>query len=378
MNNIIHCARSGVPLFEVTTLCSNGWALLSYPHFHTFIHPVYNLPLDKAVKKLVVQLLDAEANNWLLTDSAIRDTGLTMSAIMYNLGVMWQPNPDALTHGRLIEPSLPDQATTIGCAGRLLELASWYHNETSKRMEFPLWKPSRSAGNLNWHGFSNWLNACFEIKEEWSTQRRRKEDKAMLDSTTEALKTVHLATVYKRIDIAKVWNWVSLQAADQRGKYPAGRQETLKNLFLKGDQEPEAWLPDDCDDLIEMVTDCCDIGNDIMFYIRQRTSSIRASINDFYGNFTLISDRRIDSDGGLSLTRNEQAAQDSLMGEYSDKLIGLTEAPAEPQLTDFPSRVHWLRAQAEWRILTKLFNSRSASSASAHRVVKSAGDCDAI
>ena len=176
MNNIVYCARSGVPLFEVNTLCSNGWALLSYPHFHTFVHPVYQLPLDKAVKKLVVQLLDAEANNWLLTDSAIRDTGLTMSAILYSLGAMWQPNADALEHGRYIEPSLPDQATTIGCAARLLELASWYHNETSKRITFPLWRPSKRSGNLNWHGFSNWLNACFEIQEEWNSIKRKRVD----------------------------------------------------------------------------------------------------------------------------------------------------------------------------------------------------------
>jgi hypothetical protein len=359
MNNIIRCSRSGVPLFEVETLCSNGWALLSYPHFHTFVHPVYNLPLEKLVKKIALQLLEAEANNWLLTDSSIREIGLSMSAIMYNLGSMWQPNEDAITHGRLIEASLPDQTTTVGCAARLLELASWYHNETSKRIAFPLWKPSRGAGNLNWHGFSNWLNACVDIKEEWGTQKRRKEDKALLDSTSEALKTVHLASVYKRLDISKVWNWIALQTKEQRVKYPSGRQETLKELFLHGDAEPEAWLPDDCDDLIEMVTDCCDIGNDIMFFIRQRTSSIRASINDFYGNFTLISVRKVDSDGGLALTSNEQVAQDSLMGEYAGKLQGLTEAPLEPQLVDYPTRVHWLRAQAEWRILTKLFKERA-------------------
>jgi len=48
----IHCQRSGVPLVEVTSVCSNGWALLSQPIMSTFVHPVYNLPLGKLVRKL--------------------------------------------------------------------------------------------------------------------------------------------------------------------------------------------------------------------------------------------------------------------------------------------------------------------------------------
>lgn len=386
MSNItktVYCAYSGVPLVNVTNVCSSGWALLNNPTFHTLVHPTYDLDLGKLLRKLTVQLLDAEANSWCLIESEITSIALTMSAIMYSLGAMWQPNSDALEHGRYIEPSLPDQATTIGCAARLLELASWYHNETSKRITFPSWRPSKRSGNLNWHGFSNWLNACFEIQEEWNSVKRKRIDAELLDATTETLKTVRLAAVYKRIDIAKVWNWIELQAKCNSTKYATGRRETLKNLFLKGDSEPEAWLPDDCDDLIEMVTDCCDIGNEIMFYIRQRTTSIRASINDFYGNFTMLSSKANDSDGGLELTHKERTAQDSLLGEYNDKLLGLTSAPPEPQLVDFPNRVHWLRAQAEWRILTKLFNSRSASSASvatqqASSKTTTTGGCDAI
>ena len=129
-----------------------------------------------------------------------------------------------------------------------------------------------------------------------------------------------------------------------------------------------------------MVTDCCDIGNEIMFYIRQRTTSIRASINDFYGNFTMLGNKQEDNLGGLELTHKERTAQDSLLGEYNDKLLGLTSAPPEPQLVDFPNRVHWLRAQAEWRILTKLFNNRATPVTSVDTLAKQifSGEQDAI
>jgi len=352
---IISCARSGVPLMEVTTLCSNSWALLQYPHLHNFVHPIYGMPLDKLLRKLTAQLLDAESSQWTLFDSAVRELGLSMSAIMYSLDAMWIPNSDAIESGRLIEPSLPDPKVTVGCAARLLDLATWYNTETSKRIEFPLWKPSVSAGNLNWHGFSNWLNACFEIREDWTTQKRKYEDKELLTSTTQALQQVRMASMYKKIDFGKVWTWIDVQARSNP-QYPAGRRETLKTLFMSGDQEPSEWLADDVDDLVMMILDCCDPGNDIMAFIKHRVNSIRSQINDFYNNFTLFYNPNKSSNDSLDLSVAEQQAQDKLVDEFSSKLTA--EAPKEPRLEDYPSRVHWLRASAEYRILSKLYANR--------------------
>ena len=57
---VICCQRSGVPLIEVTSLCSNGWALLSQPLMGTFVHPVYGLALGKLCRRLELQLIDAD------------------------------------------------------------------------------------------------------------------------------------------------------------------------------------------------------------------------------------------------------------------------------------------------------------------------------
>lgn len=360
----IHCQRSGVPLVEVTSVCSNGWALLSQPIMSTFVHPVYNLPLGKLVRKLELQLIDADSAEWDMPPSAITDISLTMSALVYALDAMWLPSSDALINGRNIEPSLPDIKTTVGCADRLLDLAGWLFSETSRRITFPLWKPSSRAGNLNWHGFSAWLDACNEIREDWSMAKRKAENKDLLRSTEDVLKLVSQAQVYKRIDTKKVWHWIELQASELSGKYPAGRRETLKNLFMNGEQEPEAWCSDDVDDLMEMVTDTCDIGNDITSYIRNRASNIRAAINDFYGDFTLIgasNTNRYGEDSGLELSQTERNAESKLFGEYEVKLLGMTECPAKPDPSKFPNRVAALKAQAEWNILSKLFAARLRS-----------------
>lgn len=365
MNNLtrtIHCQRSGVPLVEITSLCSNGWALLSQPVMTTFVHPTYGLPLGKLVRKLELQLIDADHDEWNVPPHQLTDIALSMSSIMYSLDAMWLPSEEALISGRNIEASLPDTKTTVGCADRLLDLASWYFAETSRRITFPLWKPSKNAGNLNWHGFSAWLDACFDIREDWSHAKRKAENKALIRSTEDVLKLVSQAQVYKRIDTKKVWNWIELQASEYSGKYAAGRRETLKTLFMTGEMEPELWTADDCDDLIEMVVDTCDIGNDITSYIRNRVSNIRAAINDFYGDFTLIGARstnRYGEDSGLELSQTERSAESKLFGEYEVKLLGMTECPAKPVASDYSNRVAALKATAEWNILSKLFAARS-------------------
>lgn len=367
MSNItktIHCQRSGVPLVEVTSVCSQGWALLSQPVFSCFIHPTYSLPLNKLLRKLELQLIDADHAEWDLPEAHITDIAISMSAIVYKLDAMWLPSTDALVSGRNIEPSLPDTKTAVGCADRLLDLAGWFFAETSQRLSFPLWRPSKNAGNLNWHGFSGWLDACNDIRDEWSNKKiRRQSSEDLLQSTLDVNRLVNQAQVYKRIDTKKVWNWIELQASQHSGKYPAGRRETLRSLFMNGESEPEIWTADDCDDLIEMMVDTCDIGNDITSYIRNRVSNIRAAINDFYSDFTLIgasNTNRYGESSGLELSSTEKAAESNLFGEYTEMLASLKECPPKPDASQFTNRVLALKAVAEWNIISKLFAARSA------------------
>lgn len=359
---LICCQRSGVPLVEVTSVCSNGWALLSQPAFTCFLHPTYGLPLGKVLRKLELLLIDAAAAEWNVPDTLIREISICMSATTYTLGAMWMPTTEAISGGRNIEPSLPDQKITIGCADRLLQLGSWYHHETSKRITFPLWKPSKLAGNLNWHGFPAWLDACFEIREEWAKTvrgRAAKEELELINATEKAMATVHAASVYKRIDIKKVWNWVELQASQHSDRYAPGRRETLKELFYTGDECPEDWLPDDCDDLIEMILDTCDVGNDIVHFIRSRVTNIRRGISDFYSNFTMLGSVDSIGDGGLELSQTEQTAQTKLLGEYEAKLLTINLPSKAPAREAYPSVITWLRAQAEYNILSRVAASRA-------------------
>ena len=166
ITHTINCYRSGVPLLSATTLCSNGWPLLSSEYLTGICHPIYNFPLSKLLITLDKQIDDLDAWDYSppVDSNLLTETGLTMSAIMYSLECMYEP-PYGVT------PSLPSKAVITGTAKRLLSLASWYHVATSKRMGLPLYSVSKLNNNLQWENYRVWVDDAFTIKAEWSKGR---------------------------------------------------------------------------------------------------------------------------------------------------------------------------------------------------------------
>lgn len=351
-HKLIHCQRSGILLAKVEALCSNGWPLLSAPTFEHLVHPVYSFPLDKLILRYKEQLSLAEQAEWCLADRELTELGLTMSATMYAIDCIWQPSIEAAYKQ---QPSLPCLATIAGSAARLLSLSCWYHYATSKRMSFPLYRISALNNNLGWENFSVWLDDAFEIKADWEAGRTQLERDELLKKRTDALLTVKAEHVYKRIDFTKVWNWIDIQLVKD-GRYPAGRRETFKSIFMKGDVTPEDWLVDDVEDLQFAIVECCDIGNEITFFINTRLNSIKAVIEDFYGSFTLLTHSVDDvSDDCMTLLESEKT--NAFFSNFDKKLEALQdsgiELPPAPKREGFASLGLFLKAQAEWNILSR-------------------------
>lgn len=112
---------------------------------------------------------------------------------------------------------------------------------------------------------------------------------------------------------------------------------------------PEEWLPDDVDDLSEAIAEHCDIGNEIMFFVRNRLQLIRDQITEFYGSFTIVS-TKLSSE---SLTQSDKEAE--LLQEYDRRVGALETLPTPPQQKDFATLVLFLRAQAQYNILKSRF-----------------------
>lgn len=351
-NKTIYCQRSGLILASITALCSNGWPLLSHTTLDNLIHPVYGMPLDKLLPRFKDQLEVAEQTEWSIIDSEERELALSMSAIMYSLDLIWQPSREA--HNKQ-EPSLPCLAVCIGTGSRLLQLAGWLHHLSTKRVAFPEYKVGRANNNLKWENFRDWLDAAFEIKADWEAGRTDLEREETLKLRTAALLTVKAEAIYKRIDFNKVWNWIDIQLV-QDGRYAAGRRATFKTLFMTGDTNPEDWTTDDIEDVQMAIVECCDTGNEITFFINNRLNNIKAIIQDFYSSFTLLSHSVSDVSNSLDLTAEEQAKSNEFFAGFDSRAAVLTSKPEVPKRESFASLGLYLKATAQYNILSRRFD----------------------
>jgi len=349
-NKTIYCKRSGLPLASINVLCSNGWPLLSHSTFESLIHPVYNFPLEKLLVRFSQQLSLAESCEWAIIEAEEKELKLSFSAIMYSLDAMWTPSEEAAYKQ---EPSLPCLAITVGCGATLLSIANWYHYATSKRMEFPLYKVVKANNNLGWENFKGWLEAADSVREEWEEGRTEAERAETLKARTSALASVSAASVYKRIDFAKVWGWIDIQLV-QDGRYAAGRRETFKTIFMKGDASPEDWTIDDIEDIQLAIVECCDIGNDINFFINNRLNQIKAVIQDFYSSFTLLTTGSGNDSADMTLLEKEKST--AFFAAFDQRASNLSELPAAHKRESFASLALFLRAQAQHRILSKRYD----------------------
>jgi hypothetical protein len=345
-SKIIFCPRSGTKLLEVTAICSQGWPMLSSIQA-SFLHPVYSFPLEKLIVRISKQLTDAESQNWQPSEHEQIETSLSMSAIMWHL--------DALVQTSFFpEASLPAWPTVLSTASRLRDIATWWHFATSKRLTLPTYHPCTSNNNLQWQNFTAWLDAAFSVKEEWETGRRKYATEEERKRTSEAIRELKKENIYKRIDFNKVWNWIDAQIAVDHKRYPLGRRETFKTLFMSADMNPQDWTVDDVDDLTEAVFDCCDQGNEITHFIGQRLRNIRASLQEFYGSFTLLNSG-LQTSADVTQVDNHTPQEASFFAEFDRRAESLESLPPAPKREHFTSLGLYLKAQAQHNILARRF-----------------------
>lgn len=371
--NIIFCPRSGLPLAKVEALCSHGWPLINtlQSATHGLLHPIYGMPLDKLLIKLRSELHHAEQIAWCSIDNEMREIQLSVSAVMYALDCIWLPPAEATHLWNKLEPSLPAWFVCVASAKRLLHLASWYHYATSKRLSFPLYRISKTNNNLNWENFSAWLDDAYEVKSQWEKGRDALKDAEELKLRTEALITVKAENIYKRIDFNKVWGWIDIQMK-QDARYPEGRRQTFKSIFMSGDMHPEEWSLDDVEDVQMAVLETCDAGNEIMFFIRKRLSHIHRMIQDFYSSFTLLNTVSKEAQGLLdNVTQHEVQTTAAFFQKFDRRIEALGSLPPEPKRESFESNAKFIQAQAQWRILKRRYEQTQGASNSGNSILSS-------
>jgi len=337
----LYCRRSGVLLGQMIPCVAESQDIwVRQFNEAALLHPVYSYNQTKLSQRLHAALYSAHEAEWQVTEAHKQKIQLLCSAVMWSL--------DSIKQQRSCLPSWPVAA---GSAHRILSLARWFWFVSSKRLAFPVYSTSIGHNNLEWNNIRWWLDACFQIKEDWETKSRKAQARQDLLDASETTQLILRQKLTKRLDMRKVWNWILLQIKEE---YSPKQCDYWKDLFLDGDLEAHLWIEEDINDLQTAIVDCCDVGNEISYFISDRLRAIRACIRDYRGGFTLIGAASGSSDEG------NQTSQETLMIAGLDaKLEGVEEMPAKPEQKDYPTLGTFLKAQAQWNLLNKRFTSRS-------------------
>ena len=335
VTKVLHCSRSSVPLATINLCIVEGYGpFLERFHEAAILHPFYGLHQTVLMKKLEDALTQAHMLEWELSPHQQQRLQLLVSALMWNL--------DSIKQDR---PGLPSFQIAVGSAQRLLQLSKWFWHVSSQRLTFPLYSVSARNSNLEWENFRYWLDSAFEVREQWAHKSKELRREAELKQTQETLEALKKHQIYRRLDLRKVWRWIFLQC---EGKITAGRLKTWEPLFLEGDLQAHEWLAEDVHDLQNAIIDCCDLGNEIMYFIRERLTSILTLIRDYYGSFTLVGSSSKDAFGESS--HGPTAQEVEFLSSFDSKAEALEVLPTEPQRRDFATTALFLKAQASWNI----------------------------
>lgn len=333
----LYCSISGIPLLSITPLSGGVWPLVT-KFEHAIVHPIYDLPPETIIAKLANLLNEADRQQYQLSENAEQQLQLAVSATLRILNCL------VTTQGK--PAGLPGPGIILGSGQALLKLAKW-HSKLIKKPALPRYRPPEA-----WLNFPAWTEACMEIYDTWHRVKRKEEDsiQAIIDADVDVRK------VYKNIDRNKVWNWIAKQCAD----VPAGRLVTMKSLFTTPIINPLDWMADDVDDLTEIISKNCDATHDIMHYVMSHCNAIRKQINDYNSGFVLITSDTSPSEIISENSVAENAAMNVTLKSYRTQAEELTAAPVPPNKADYPKLVEFLKAQAEYRILLKLWKANHA------------------
>jgi hypothetical protein len=346
----IYCQRSGVVLGTLQVLILEGH--IPYLHSHAesiYLHPFYNMDAVVLLKKLEDGIRQAQETAWILTELESRRIKLLMSALLWKMDCIKQDRP-----------TLPPTEVAVGSADRVYKLAKWYFDISSQRLKFPIYSISALNQNLTWANFRIWIGEAFQVKHSWAHHSRELAAEAKKRILEEAMKDI-VSEPMKRVDQRKVWNWIETQLSPYVDK---GRITTFKELFIEGDINYTDWYVDDVEDLEFEILQHCDVEYHIMPYIRKRLKGIKGLIQDLMSGFTLLTKHAQDQFGGQGLTDKEAAIFD----DYDRRAAALETLPPEPQRGSFETTGKYMKALAEWRILSRRFDEKVKRQVAAPKV----------
>jgi len=324
----LKCTLTGTPIGSLTLYQVAGvLPYLGLWRDSTAHHPIFAMPTHRLLafargeyQRLIKRSKDEEATE--VEECTLR---ICFVAVLHTFGRVRQDAP-AMPPIEVVQQWMP----------RLFKLAYWKHYLNSARFQFPEWRLNAVNANEKMQNVGYYIEACEELRRDYELGKKSLAEEAALRATEEAMKKLR-STWIAPVGKKALWKWCAAHLADS--KYALDAQKWMGDLFLGSSRTILDWEDEKSQTLEaikllqDYILDACPGGNIIMHAVQERIEEIRKLVLDHVEAFTVD------------------------LGEWARPELEV--ADPEPQLTDFPSKVHWIRAHAQWNLQKRALEARS-------------------
>lgn len=242
------------------------------------------------------------------------------------------------------QPCLPPLSVVQGTIEGLFNLSAWKFFLESKRFRFPTLKISKGNKNLDFSNISDYLDTCFQIKEDYETKVVEAVEKAKIEAAEKALASLRSEWVTPTSK-KMLFQWVRAHLPE---KYHADGQGWLGTLFLGNEKAIVEFEKEDVALFEEILYASCPVGNSIFKAVRERVDQVKTIWEQHHEAWEI------------------DLGEDDWL-DPSDKVLvngAKKDAPdpgPEPQLNQFTTRGQYIQAHARWTIAKARFDKEKLS-----------------
>lgn len=334
LNTKLYCQYSGLEI-GFTQLEVTAGALPYLSHWDKMIarHPVFSLSEFKLFQfaKIEWNRLNKRMADEELSGKEERILQVTWLAVLHSFGSIKQD-----------QPALPELHIVQTTLSRMLALSYWKYYLESNRFRFPTYHICKINENLDFAGISDYLDLCFQVKNDYETKLNDIQEKDKAEAADRALKALAdswITPVSRKI----LWAWTKSQLP---AIYDADKVGWMNTLFLGGGNAIIEFAEEDIELLEEIITSHCPPGTGIMGAVRDRIAAIWKIWKDHHQTFDIdLAD----------YAKNQGVLVNGLQVEMPDP-------GCAPQQKDYESKVKYAIAIAKWTIAKRAFDAQSAKS----------------
>lgn len=313
------CQYTGLTLGSLNVITVAGHVpFLSQWKNTQALHPLFSLELGALLKfsqnawNNFCSLSPEQAANAALTDKQEKILQVTTLALLHSIAEVKQDFP-----------WLPTIQEVSSCWGSLIQLSYWKNYLESQRFRFPALRISKFNKGIDLQAY---LQDCWQVKKDYESKVREAVEEEKIRAAELALVAIRNDLVNKAPKSKKLlWRWF---LAHIPSRYARDTEGWMWELF---DAETETEISEftiaDIDLFEEIVL--CEIptGTSVSHAFLERLAHKRKILTSRFNTFEILVPSQI----------------------QEEKAAGLI-ALEEPKLSDYPSKVQWMIAQAKWRL----------------------------